>query len=436
MEEIIQIVGISSRGEGYGFLNNKKVFVPFAIPDDKVKIKKISENNKFIRGSIVDILKLSKDRIESKCPYFYKCGGCLLWHLNKEAYYQYKLNLIKNSVSYAGFDISNIKELVKIEEGCRRRVNFKVSNNNELGFFEQNSNEIVGIDNCLIAKNEINKLINPLKKLIQKFSINNLKEIFISYVDEGSIDLILKLKRELNFREFELLKVFIDKNKISCLSYDLGNELILVYKRKNLQTIISQGKPDPSSSYQQGEDKNLPKNIILTIPAGTFLQATKEGQEAITKEVIRALKGNRKILDLYSGIGTYTFPLSYFATKIVAVEGDRNMVESIKNNINLNNLNNKIETFSRDLVNRPIMLDRLNEFDGIVINPPRSGSKAQCEFIAKSNVKTVVMVSCNPSAFSVDAKILREGGYNLERVVGIDQFYRSVHLEIVGVFKK
>lgn len=420
MKYVIQIVGISNKGDGYGFLNGKKVFIPYSIIDDKIEFELISENSKFIKGKISKIIEKSNDRVKPPCPYFYKCGGCTLQHLNKKSYYKYKLNIVKDAVSYSGFDTDCIEKIIKIEDGCRRRVIFKVGKSGELGFFRKESNEIIDIDYCLIAREEINKLIKPLKKLVQKLSRDNLKEIFVSYVDDGNIDLILKLKKELNFREFELWKTFIDKYKIACLNYDLGNGLILVYNKKALKMEVSNNKG----------------TLNLSLPAGTFLQATKEGQKAITKEVVKVLKTHHNVLDLYSGVGTYTFPLISYVDKIVAVEGYRNMVESIKQNALTNNLNNKIEAFSRDLVNRPLMLEKLNEFDGMVINPPRNGSKAQCEIIAKSNIRTIVIVSCNPSAFSVDSKILKDGGYNLERVVGIDQFYWSSHLEIVGVFKK
>jgi len=363
-----------------------------------------------------------------------------LQHLNTNTYYQYKLDIIKNAVSYAGFETNLVKDLIKIGQGCRRRATFQIGKNNELGFFQKESKEVVAIDYCLILRDELDQLIKPLKKLIKKLSKNNLQEIFLSFVDTNSIDLILKLKKELNFKEFEILKNFVDKNKISCLSYNLDDNLILVYRKKELEMRL--GKSVVTPLLQGGKTDEVGLGgfdsiiTVLNLPAGVFLQATIQGQNAITKEVINALKDCQNVLDLYSGVGTYSFPLSYFVNKVVSVEGDRDMVESIKQNILSNNLNNKIEAFSRDLVARPLTEERLNEFDGVIINPPRSGAKAQCEFIAKSKISKVVLVSCNPSAFSTDAKILGQGGYKLTKVIGIDQFYWSFHLEIIGVFVK
>ena len=140
-------------------------------------------------------------------------------------------------------------------------------------------------------------------------------------------------------------------------------------------------------------------------------------------------------MDLYCGIGTYSFPLSTY-TKVHAVEGSDVMVNIMNQNIISNKLNNKITAECKNLVEAPLLLNELNNYDGVVINPPRNGAKSQCQIIAKSNIKIVVMVSCNPQTFSTDVKELLENGYSMKKVVGIDQFYRTQHLEIVGVLTK
>ena len=78
----------------------------------------------------------------------------------------------------------------------------------------------------------------------------------------------------------------------------------------------------------------------------------------------------------------------------------------------------------------------MNKYDGIVINPPRNGALAQCKEIAKSNVKTLVMVSCNPQTFSSDADELRKAGYRMTSMTGIDQFFRTQHLEVVATMER
>jgi 23S rRNA (uracil1939-C5)-methyltransferase len=175
--------------------------------------------------------------------------------------------------------------------------------------------------------------------------------------------------------------------------------------------------------------------IAVPIPSGSFLQATKAGQQAITKEIVEATSSRRHILDLYAGCGGYSFVMAAYA-RVHAVEGDASMTSTILNTARKYNLSSQVTAEARDLVKQPFQVKDLNKYDAVVINPPRNGAKAQAEFLAKSKVPVVAMVSCNPVTFATDAKILAEGGYTLKRAVPIDQFVWSSHLELVARFEK
>jgi len=96
----------------------------------------------------------------------------------------------------------------------------------------------------------------------------------------------------------------------------------------------------------------------------------------------------------------------------------------------------KISHEKRDLFRRPLLLDELNKFEAAVIDPPRAGAEAQVTMLAKSTIKTLAYVSCNPVSFARDAKILTDAGYSLEAVTPVDQFRWSYHVELVGAFHK
>jgi 23S rRNA (uracil1939-C5)-methyltransferase len=90
----------------------------------------------------------------------------------------------------------------------------------------------------------------------------------------------------------------------------------------------------------------------------------------------------------------------------------------------------------RDLFREPLMPRELQDFDAVVIDPPRAGAEAQANQLARSGVMTVISVSCDPASFARDAAILVKGGYRIERIVPVDQFAWTHHLEIVGVFRR
>ena len=81
-----------------------------------------------------------------------------------------------------------------------------------------------------------------------------------------------------------------------------------------------------------------------------------------------------------------------------------------------------------------MLVEELATYDAAILDPPRSGAAAQCHFLAKSDIATIAMVSCNPASFARDAAILTSGGYRLDWIKIVDQFLFSNHVELVGAF--
>ncbi|MDR3290030.1 MAG: methyltransferase [Rickettsiales bacterium] len=363
----MEIVGINNVGIGWGLLDGKKIFV------DKTAIGDIIDNNV--------IVKKSKDRQEILCPYYEKCGGCNLLHLKDEVYYDFKKRLCGSDVVKTGY-------------GMRRRVVLN-EKNGKLGFFQKNTNELVEIDNCLMLSPEINAIISKVKTFKMK--------VAITQYDNG-LGILLIGKQP----ESEKLNKFLGEN---------GNIIIL-----SCNSSLYLQRINPIVEFD---------DVKVEVDGNVFLQATKLGQNAIIDLVTKNLKNCKNVLDLYCGVGTYTFPLSKHAN-VSCYEGAEQMINLLKKNIGDRNIKAK----TRDLVNQPLLVEELNKFDGIVINPPRNGAGEQCKYLARSNIKNVVMVSCNPKTFFEDIEVLKNGGYIMEESKGIDQFYGTNHLEVVGVFKR
>ena len=95
-----------------------------------------------------------------------------------------------------------------------------------------------------------------------------------------------------------------------------------------------------------------------------------------------------------------------------------------------------IPAIERDLFRAPMMADELNQYDTVVLDPARAGAKVQCEQLSKSNVQTIVMVSCNPITFARDCQILLHAGYVLKQIIPVDQFVYSDHIELVAYLSR
>lgn len=335
-------------------------------------------------------------RQEPPCEYFGpgrdKCGGCALQHLNLEAYQHYKASRLKEAST----------PLIAAQGTGRRRVEFKVQDG-MLGFYAAESHQVIQIDHCLVLEPALSAEIPHLSILAKQMPIT---AIALCLSDSG-IDAIFTAKEQ------GILQAFAGERNYARVS---------IKHEKNIK-VLANVRPVIATF---GE-------VEVELPPGAFLQATKAGQIAITAEVLQGLKGARKIIDLFSGIGTYSFPLSETA-EVRAYEGSTEMIGAL--NEAAMKYQKQIKGFVQDLEARPLPPDQLNWADGIVINPPRNGAGPLSKQIALSHVKKMVMVSCNPASFERDKKILEKGGYQMIRAVPIDQFHYTPHLEIVAVFTK
>lgn len=387
----------------YGFLNGKKCFVKNSVVGDVVNIEIEKENKNYYFANIIDIIKPSKNRTLPFCEYFGKCGGCDLQFLEENYYYDLKKNELYNNFLKNGFkiDLEDI-EIFKTGKYSRRRINLKYSSG-KYGFFKNNSNEIVEFKNCQLIDVDIQKIVD----LLRKIKLANLNSVDITKVDNG-IALNFIFNKDPNIKDFEKLNDI--KEKCVLISYLINDENIFftIYKKENPIVNID------------GKD--------IVIPEKCFLQATKKSQDFMIEKVKEYTKGYKVIADLYCGIGTYSYPLCDNA-KVFSYEGNNFMIENFKKN------KSNIQAFTRDLFNQPLTNSELNNFDLVVIDPPRNGAENQVKYLNKSKVKRIIYISCSVDALMRDLKVLKDT-YEIKKVFLIDQFYMTKHCETVVIIDK
>ena len=173
----------------------------------------------------------------------------------------------------------------------------------------------------------------------------------------------------------------------------------------------------------------------VALPAGGFLQAVPEAEAAMAAFVSRAFAGAKQIADLYCGVGVFALRLAedaavaafdVAAPAIAALNTARGSAPGLK----------PIAAEARDLARRPMLAAELKRTEAVVIDPPRAGAAEQHRELARSGVARIAGVSCNPATFARDARILTDAGFTLVRVLPVDQFLWSPHVELVGVFER
>ncbi len=323
------------------------------------------------------------------CPTFERCGGCLYQHLPLEDYLKNKHNFVKTAFLNQGIDC-DIQPIITIPFGTRRRATFAFQKG-KIGFNALKSHQIIALNACPALVQPLSDFLPRLQELIRELKGSG--EIAVLNTPFG-IDMHIKRSGvgNLTLNQRELLADFALKNNVARLLY-------------NKEPIVQQ--------------------IQLPFPPDSFLQPSAKGEEALVNLVLTHLGDAKKVADLFCGSGTFAKPI---AQKGLSVQGYDIAGDSLKA---LGNMG-----FERDLFRNPLLPNELNMFDTVVIDPPRAGGKEQCRQLAQSQVQRILMISCNPNTASRDIKDLINGGYRLEKVIPVDQFMYTNHIEIFCVLTK
>ena len=186
---------------------------------------------------------------------------------------------------------------------------------------------------------------------------------------------------------------------------------------------------------------SFPRRRERGFPPGGFLQPSAWGEATLQRLVTEGMGKAGRSAELFAGIGTFSFALAAAwgraRWKLVAFERDPALGEALRQAARRSALSDKLSVETRDLDRRPLLADEIGAFDAVLLDPPRTGAKAQCQILAHAKGPSqTVMVSCNPATFARDARILVAGGWRLDHVTPVDQFRYSAHLELVAVFTR
>ena len=421
----IKINGMNNYGLGYT-TNSKSLtqldyfLTPFALPNEVVNINIDNKINKKFYCSISSFVKTSNERVKSECQHYTKCGNCLLQHWNYENYISWKFDLIKRPIEKISSNTKVFKMLIATKFSRRRAKFFTTALNgqNYVGFKKYRSNKIFNIKECLILDSDILEFIKIFKYQINKsnFLIKNIV-IHVNKLDDG-LDILIK---------YEELSIKV------LLSQIFYSDLNINISRVNLQ--YKNYRPDLILSINTNK-LTINKDVYSLIPPGGFFQPTRFAEKELLKNIYKEINNKKnKILDLFSGSGTFSLPLAKKNQNVFSVDINDAAIKSLIHASKQQNLFNNIQCSVENLMKNELDVIFLNSFDLIIIDPPRSGAFLQISKIAALKIKKIISISCNIQTFLRDTKILLSKGYELLYVKPIDQFLYTSHMEIFSVFK-
>lgn len=421
MELTIEALG--AEGDGIATLpDGAKVFVPLALPGERVRAS-LPDGG---RAVLEEVLKPSPDRVAPVSPHFGACGGCSMQHLAMEPYRAWKRGLLLTALANAGVATDTVAPLVSVPPASRRRATWFARRGADgkvvIGFLARASHEIVDMQECPVLALPLVALLAPLRDLLGRMlPPGGRAEVVANLLDTG-IDLLLRLPGALPPPLRQMLAGFAAQRDLARLSW---------------QPMARPGAPAPAWEpiVERRPARVLFGKVAVALPPGAFLQATKQAEDILVGEAVRAIDGAKRVADLFSGAGAFTFPLAA-RSQVHAVDGDKALIASLRRAADAAGIGSRVTTDVRDLIKRPLVADELKKFDAVVFDPPRAGASSQAGRITAARIPLVVAVSCNPATFARDAKLLTDGGYIVETVIPVDQFLWTAHLELVAVFRR
>jgi len=362
------------------------------------------------------------------CRHFGQCGGCQLQQLDDEALAQFVETRVSNASTSQELGAENLAPPHLSPPHSRRRASLRAESSQGrvvIGYREAKSHRLVELAECHVLVPEFVALLAPLRKLLIAISEGKERgkgkhrhaklaaDIELTLVEQG-VDLLIKGLSVEGLTATEAMLDFSRDHSLARLTLDPGYGPETVWE------------PEPVTVKLGG--------VSVPFPPGSFLQATIDGEAALVAAAREWLAGSVTVADLFSGLGTFAFALAGPSTKILAVEAAREAHLACKAAAGRAQL--PIHTLHRDLFRNPLQADELENFDAVLLDPPRAGARDQVAGLVNSGVAKIVYISCNPSSWARDAKTLVEAGYRLEELRPIGQFRWSTHVELASLFVK
>ena len=362
------------------------IFVPFAAPDERLRVRVTQRKKNFARAVIDSVLEPSNSRREPPCQYFGSCGGCQLQHLTYPAQLNAKVGFVRDALERIG----GLKEYPEIqirhadEFKYRGRAQIKIDHlNGRVGFNRASTIEVCDIKACPILVPELDEALRTVR---------------------------MKVGDALKKRDQSS-----PRSQIEIAAGDSGI---------SFEPALKELAHSPLQRTVRG--------AIYRFGAATFFQANPGLLEDLIEAAVGVESGDLAI-DLYAGVGLFSIQLARRFGRVIGVEADKTSVEFGRENVTANGLTN-IE-FHQSAVDswlkRAIETSRMRA-DLVVLDPPRGGASEALHGIIELEPSRITYVSCDPTTLARDLRVLTGSGYDVAGVTAIDLFPQTYHVETIA----
>lgn len=422
------VIDLSHDGRGVAELADRRVFVPGALPGERVLLRTRKRRRRNQDAELVEIVERAAARVEPPCPYFGVCGGCAVQHLDYAAQLKFKEGVVAGTLQRIGgvAPAAWLPTLSGSQWHYRRRarlgIKFVTGKDRVLvGFRERAAPYITDMAACRVLVEPFDRLPAELAELVAASPLRQrIPQAEIAAGDEGGA---------------MILRVLDPPGDDDLAAWRAFGE------RLGIDVYIQTGGPatvEPIVAAPRQLHYALPQeNLRIEFEPGDFIQINSQVNQAMVAAALEAaeLAAGDRVLDLYCGLGNFSLPIARRAGSVLGVEGTGSLVARAARNAKINGISNaRFVTADLEQPDWPFFREG---FDVVFLDPARAGAAAAVAAMRRMQPRRIVYVSCHPGTLARDAaELVTRQGYRLTSARVLDMFPNTHHVEAITVFDR
>lgn len=406
MEYEITLTTLVYGGDAMGRLpDGRAVFVPFGLPDERVRLRLVEGKRGFARAELLEVLKPSPERMVPRCKHFSTCGGCHYQNMPYERQIIAKTGILRDQLKRIGkIEDPPVKPMVASPQqwNYRNHMQFHLARDGKIGFVPSNGEGVLPISECHLPELTINAFWPEL----QFESNTNVERVSLRAGQDGELMLIL----ESEALEAPELEVEADVSVVH--TFD-GHPLVMAGQDHISATILGKEFRVSATSFFQ----------VNTTMAGKMVEHLLARLAPATSSVL---------IDVYCGVGLFSRFFASTCRQVIGIESSAAACDDFSFNLDGFNNVDLYEGLAEEVIPHLEVQPHI-----VLLDPPRAGlEKAVMDGILKLAPRVIAYISCDPSTLARDAARFIHGGYRLVEVTPFDLFPQTYHIESISIFEK
>lgn len=481
----VRIESLALGGEGLSKDLGVPIFVDLTAPGDRVEVELFDVRKNFARGRLVKIIEPSKERTEPPCPLFKVCGGCQLQHLSYEFQLQAKADFVKQAVKHiARLDANIVLPAIGAAPPWhyRNKAQFPTKNPQGslrllAGYYKRDSHELVNIKHCPVQPELLDQILQETKQLCEMHRLPAYNEathkglirhinLRYSFADQNALVVLVLNQPKASSTDSDTLSVLKElsvqlMDKIPavvgvCANFNsrpgnkiLGNETLSLAGQDHIHETLASERDRLPERLRHGLRYRLSPTSFFQVNTVQAIKLLEVVHDFVTDD---GKEKPKLVLDAYAGVGTIALWLTASAQHIIAVEEQSEAIADMRQNLQLNEIDNVTIVPGRVEDILPRLKSEGLAPDTVLLDPPRKGlSDTALAAVMQLAPARIIYVSCNPATLARDLRILAAGadfgqpndvqkeaiiGYKAMKIVPVDLFPHTYHVETVTLLAR